>query len=222
MIVIDKNVMVPMTNGVRLATDVFRLQEAPPSPVRLVRTPYGKDQMTIGGSESTFSAQSRPGTWCSPRTSAAAMTPRASSRLLRQLPRPRVARRSVPPSTMSPLGLLRHLAEVERDWRNWITSEDPLPKLYDEGDADFDGAEQTALDAVTVSGLQVSGIPGHNQRRTRAAYRSYSAPNFTVRYCSSGTIAPQRSNPAETGTATSAQNDGHSSAIPACSASSPT
>jgi predicted acyl esterase len=36
MIVIDKNVMVPMTDGVRLATDVFRLQEAPPSPVRLV------------------------------------------------------------------------------------------------------------------------------------------------------------------------------------------
>jgi predicted acyl esterase len=36
MIVIDKNVMVPMTDGVRLATDVFRLQEAPPSPVRPV------------------------------------------------------------------------------------------------------------------------------------------------------------------------------------------
>lgn len=29
-----------------------------------------------------------------------------------------LARRSVPPSTMSLLGLLRHLAEVERDWRN--------------------------------------------------------------------------------------------------------
>jgi hypothetical protein len=70
-------------------------------------------------------------------------------------------------------------------------------------------------------GLQVSGIPGYNQRRTRAAYRSYSAPNFTFRYCSSGRIAPQRSNPAETGTATRAQNDGQSSAIPACSASSP-
>jgi putative CocE/NonD family hydrolase len=52
MIVIEKNVMVPMTDGVRLATDVFRLQEAPPSPVLLVRTPYGKDQMIIGGSES--------------------------------------------------------------------------------------------------------------------------------------------------------------------------
>lgn len=31
MIVIDKDVMVPMTNGVRLATDVFRLQDGPPS-----------------------------------------------------------------------------------------------------------------------------------------------------------------------------------------------
>ena len=33
MIVIDKNVMVSMIDGVWLATDVFRLQEAPPSPV---------------------------------------------------------------------------------------------------------------------------------------------------------------------------------------------
>jgi len=39
MIVIDKNVMVPMTDGVRLATDVFRLQEAPPSPVLSRFTP---------------------------------------------------------------------------------------------------------------------------------------------------------------------------------------
>jgi uncharacterized damage-inducible protein DinB len=61
-----------------------------------------------------------------------------------------LARRSVPPSTMSLLGLLRHLAEVERDWRNWITPSDPLPKLYGERDADFDGAvaEQTVVDAA--------------------------------------------------------------------------
>jgi hypothetical protein len=30
---------------------------------------------------------------------------------------------------MSLLGLLRHLAEAERDWRNWINIGDPLPKL---------------------------------------------------------------------------------------------
>ncbi|GAB3517364.1 DinB family protein [Arthrobacter monumenti] len=61
-----------------------------------------------------------------------------------------LARRSVPPSNMSLLGLLRHLAEVERDWRNWITFGDPLLKLYGGGGADFDGAiaKQTVVDAA--------------------------------------------------------------------------
>ena len=61
-----------------------------------------------------------------------------------------LARRSVPPSTMSLLGLLRHLAEVERDWGNWITSGDVLPKIYGPGGADFDGAiaDQTVVDAA--------------------------------------------------------------------------
>ena len=35
-----------------------------------------------------------------------------------------LARRSVPPSTMSLLGLIRHLAEAERDWRAWIRPAD--------------------------------------------------------------------------------------------------
>src|ERR1700691_2439377 len=51
-----------------------------------------------------------------------------------------MARRSVPPSTMSLLGLLRHVAQAERAWRNWITEGDPLPSIYGERDADFDGA----------------------------------------------------------------------------------
>jgi uncharacterized damage-inducible protein DinB len=61
-----------------------------------------------------------------------------------------LARRSVPPSTMSLLGLLRHLAEVERDWRNWITEGDPLPAVYGGDDADFDGAvaDQAVVDAA--------------------------------------------------------------------------
>ncbi|MEU1121739.1 MULTISPECIES: DinB family protein [unclassified Streptomyces] len=61
-----------------------------------------------------------------------------------------LARRSVPPSTMSLLGLVRHLAEVERDWRNWITEDDPLPKLYGRRGADFDEvvAEQAEVDAA--------------------------------------------------------------------------
>jgi hypothetical protein len=76
----------------------------------------------------------------------------------------KLARRSVPPSSMSLLGLIRHLAEVERDWRNWILPTDPAPKLYGAADAGFDGAiaeqalvegafadlarEQAATDAV--------------------------------------------------------------------------
>ncbi|MEU8760739.1 DinB family protein [Streptomyces sp. NPDC048659] len=51
-----------------------------------------------------------------------------------------LARRSVPPSTMSLLGLLRHLVEVERDWRNWIVDGEPEPRVYGGRDADFHGA----------------------------------------------------------------------------------
>lgn len=61
-----------------------------------------------------------------------------------------LSRRSVPPSTMSLLGLIRHLAEVERDWRNWISDGEPLPKLFGAADADFDEAagRQDQVDAA--------------------------------------------------------------------------
>jgi uncharacterized damage-inducible protein DinB len=65
-----------------------------------------------------------------------------------------LARRSVPPSTMSLLGLLRHLAEGERGWRSWIlpadADADPAAKLYGAGDADFDGAvaQQAVVDGA--------------------------------------------------------------------------
>jgi uncharacterized damage-inducible protein DinB len=61
-----------------------------------------------------------------------------------------LARRSVPPSTMSLLGLLRHLAEAECAWRNWISNGDPVPRLYGGRDADFNGAvaEQAEVDAA--------------------------------------------------------------------------
>lgn len=61
-----------------------------------------------------------------------------------------LARRAVPPSTMSLLGLLRHLAEVERDWRTWVLPDDPGPKLYGPGDGDFNGAvaEQPVVDGA--------------------------------------------------------------------------
>jgi uncharacterized damage-inducible protein DinB len=57
-----------------------------------------------------------------------------------------LTRRSVPPSTMSLLGLLRHLAEVERDWRGWVLPDQP-DRLYGPHDADFAGA---VADAAVV------------------------------------------------------------------------
>ena len=47
-------------------------------------------------------------------------------------------RLSVPPSTMSLFGLVRHMTEVERDWRNWITDGEPEPPIYGSLDAAFD------------------------------------------------------------------------------------
>ncbi len=47
-ILIDKNVMAPMRPGVRLATDVYRLDGATPAPAPLPRTPYDMDGMNAG------------------------------------------------------------------------------------------------------------------------------------------------------------------------------
>lgn len=52
--------------------------------------------------------------------------------------------RSVPPSTLSLLGLVRHMAEVERHWfRRVLADEDAGPLYYSEAnpDGDFDGLE---------------------------------------------------------------------------------
>jgi uncharacterized damage-inducible protein DinB len=54
-----------------------------------------------------------------------------------------LARRSVPPSTMSLLGLVRHMADVERAWFRRRMAKQTLPRLFGrdaEPDADFDGA----------------------------------------------------------------------------------
>ncbi len=55
-----------------------------------------------------------------------------------------LARRSVPPSTLSLLGLVRHLANVEHHWfRRVLQGQAHLPRLYqtpEDPDADFTGA----------------------------------------------------------------------------------
>jgi uncharacterized damage-inducible protein DinB len=54
-----------------------------------------------------------------------------------------LARRSVPPSTMSLLGLVRHLADVERNWFRRVMAQADAPPLYwskEVEDADWLGA----------------------------------------------------------------------------------
>ena len=47
-IIIDKNVMVPMRDGVEMATDVYRRDTDEPSPVLLQRLPYNKEMAGLG------------------------------------------------------------------------------------------------------------------------------------------------------------------------------
>ncbi|MFI6262041.1 DinB family protein [Micromonospora sp. NPDC051006] len=54
-----------------------------------------------------------------------------------------LARRAVPPSTLSLLGLIRHMAEVERGWFRRVMAGEEAPKIYStesDPDADFNGA----------------------------------------------------------------------------------
>ena len=53
-----------------------------------------------------------------------------------------LGRRSVPPSTMSLRGLVRHMTEVERGWFRHVLAGLPMAPLYcgpDDDDGDFDG-----------------------------------------------------------------------------------
>jgi uncharacterized damage-inducible protein DinB len=63
-----------------------------------------------------------------------------------------MARRSVPPSTMSLLGLVRHMAEVERSWFRRVMAGEDAPKIYctpESRDEDWDGAR--ADDALVAA-----------------------------------------------------------------------
>lgn len=96
-----------------------------------------------------------------------------------------LARRSVPPSTMSLLGLLRHLASAEHSWREAILPADPADagdpvdpaaKLYGPGDADFDGAvaDQAVVDAAYADLAREQAatdavLAGHAELGTRLA-----------------------------------------------------
>jgi uncharacterized damage-inducible protein DinB len=61
--------------------------------------------------------------------------------------------RSVPPSTLSLIGLVRHMAEVERSWFRRLLAEEsndtagPIYYSDDNPDGDFDDVDPTTVDA---------------------------------------------------------------------------
>jgi uncharacterized damage-inducible protein DinB len=57
-----------------------------------------------------------------------------------------LAARATPPSTLSLLGLVRHMAEVERSWFRGFAGEQTSPRYYseDDRDGDFDNARPDA------------------------------------------------------------------------------
>jgi uncharacterized damage-inducible protein DinB len=66
-----------------------------------------------------------------------------------------LARRSVPPSTMSLLGLIRHMADVERNWfRRVMAGQDAPPYYWSDEVADADWAGAVADLAVVADAWQ--------------------------------------------------------------------
>jgi uncharacterized damage-inducible protein DinB len=100
-----------------------------------------------------------------------------------------LARRSVPPSTMSLLGLIRHMADVERNWFRRVMAQADAPPLYwseDTPDADWLGAvadpsvvddawrawrDEVAFAEKFVADAPDLGIKGVNKDGTTVALR---------------------------------------------------
>ncbi len=65
--------------------------------------------------------------------------------------------RAVPPSTLSPIGLVRHMAEVERHWfRRLLAGEGadtagPIYYTHDNRDGDFDDVDPTTVDEAMAT-----------------------------------------------------------------------
>jgi uncharacterized damage-inducible protein DinB len=76
--------------------------------------------------------------------------------------------RAVPPSSMSLLGLVRHMADVERNWFRHVLSGEDAPGLFwtdDNEDGDFDDVD----DASVEDGFDAWKAECANARRVAAA-----------------------------------------------------
>ena len=73
---------------------------------------------------------------------------------MRGLDPAQLARRSVPPSAMSLLGLIRHMADVERNWFRRVMAQGAPPRYWSEDLADADWAGAVADPAVADDAWQ--------------------------------------------------------------------
>ena len=81
-----------------------------------------------------------------------------------------LAHRAVEPSTMSLLGLVRHMAEVERGWFSRRFAEHDVPRRYQteaDPDADFDGGRRPGRGRGGVGGV------ARGDRLSRALHRDH-------------------------------------------------
>ena len=68
--------------------------------------------------------------------------------------------RAVPPSDLSLLGLVRHMAEVERSWfRRTLSDEDALPLYYSDADPDEEQGRRHISDVARMN--REPGEPDH-------------------------------------------------------------
>lgn len=89
-------------------------------------------------------------------------------------------RRSSPPSTLSLLGLVRHLAEVERTWFRRVINGEDLPLVWSEdGDyqAAYDPAGATRAEAFTAWRTEVE-----HSRRIELAADSLDVTGYQARW----------------------------------------
>jgi uncharacterized damage-inducible protein DinB len=93
--------------------------------------------------------------------------------------------RSVPPSTMSLQGLVRHMTEVERNWFLRIFAGETAPPIYysdDDPDGDFDNLDPTNVDdemamfLETLERCREAEAAGHSLDENGAVERSGEGP----------------------------------------------
>jgi uncharacterized damage-inducible protein DinB len=72
------------------------------------------------------------------------------------------ARRAAsPPSTLTLLGLLRHMTDVERWWFRRVLLDEEVPSLFDDDEEWQVPAEATASDALAAYWSEIAVIDGH-------------------------------------------------------------